>query len=726
MKKILFLLAITLIIWNNSKSQDEKDALDQLLEEMDISYEQFGFKPKGYWTRYPLPSDHKYQPVAFTDLMAEPQFIYDYVNNIAVSVNTYLDDKYLEKNSDAILKLGFYGGLLHQTSEFRAYGASLWAELTEKQPLLNAIKDLYAASGRVFTYNRIGQPGEFPLNEKDLKNALKNLHPDVQLEVAKAIINLTEAYRFAKLAMRNVDYEDAVNAWRIRHLGETQFDGMEFYPSLADAAEDIDINSLYYAGIKLMAVGEELADALTKLKEENKDIDWKKQNFEWVTPIGRIVISGADKNEHHYTDALLVVDLGGDDTYYGSVGANPSLEIPVSLCVDLDGDDVYNNEDEFTHSQGAGLFGAGVLIDLKGDDEYISTRLSQGAAMLGIGILADIEGDDKYEMWTSGQGGAYFGVGVAMDNTGDDEYKIWGDGQGYGGIGGIGTLINKSGDDHYYAEKDTAKVFRIDNWHSHEGQYNYSYVQGCGVGRRGDVTDGHSWSGGMGTLIDLEGDDKYEAGGWSQGCGYWYGMGFLMDKSGDDEYHSTHWAQAAGAHFAIGCLFDEGGDDKHINWGKLAAGIGFGHDYVISILYNKGGDDLYKVHNDGFGYAINKSQVFFIDTEGEDTYIRGKGHQYGWNNFTANNPPAVSSIYHLYSDQICIFADLMGEDNYLIEDFETGKQEADTLIKNNFQVFYPSQEERENLSSQRYYGIGKDFENYEGREIEIFRNKMKE
>ena len=723
MRTVFFLLFST--VWLNLVYSQQTDPIVNMMQKFGLSEKNMGFSPKAYWLRYPLPEQISYKPPAFDALFAEPQYIYDYVNTVAVAVEDFLHPDYLKKNNDALMRIGYYAGVLHQTSEFRAYGASLWAEPDKDDPMYQAIKDLYVRADRVFTYNRMGERGEFPLNDKDLKQALKTIDPAIQQVMAPAIINMTEAWRFTQIAMRNVDYKDAVRAWRIRHLGETQFDGMDYYPELENIAKVIDMNSMYYAGIKLMAIAEQLADTLIALKNSKSGIKWKEQSFNWVTPLGRIVVSGTKNDVHHYTDAFLVVDLGGNDTWYGPVGATPSLQIPLSLVIDLDGDDKYINEDEYTPAQGAAIFGAAMLYDVNGNDTYVSKRLSQGAAMFGIGILADMHGNDTYEMWTSGQGAAYFGVGLAIDNTGNDKYSIWGDGQGYGGIAGVGALINRSGNDHYYAEKDTAVVFRTDHWHSEKGQYNYSYVQGCGIGRRGDITDGHSWSGGIGFLIDIEGNDKYEAGGWAQGCGYWYGMGFLLDRTGDDEYHSTHWAQAVGVHFAIGALFDEAGDDKHINWGKLASGIAFAHDYGIAILVNKGGNDLYKVHNDGFGYAINMSQVLFIDTEGDDTYITGKGKHYGWNNFNSNNPPSVGMTYHLYSDQISFFADLSGKDTYLVEDFDTKKQKADERMKNGSVLLFPDDEERSELSNKRYYGLGKDYDEGEIPVPEYFRNKIK-
>jgi hypothetical protein len=704
-----------------------RDAFVEMMKICGINTENLGFHPKGYWTRYPVPADIPYKILAFDDLFAHPQYIYDYVSVMGQAVEDFMHPEYMKKNRDAMYKISYYCGVSHLTAQFRGYSASLWAELENEEPLLNAIKDIYKITHTVFKYNRIEQAGEFPLIEKDLRKAIKIIHPEIRKEVARALINLTEAWRFQQIAMRNVDYKDAVACLRIRHLGETQFDGMEYYPCMENIAQSIDMNSMYYAGQKLMAIGEQLSRNIEKIREENPKIAWKEQKLNINTPLGRVIINAIGNDVNHHRDVLLLLDLGGNDVYHGAAGSASSLELPVSLYVDMDGNDQYLNEDEYLASQGAAVLGAGVLFDLKGNDVYKSKRLSQGAAMFGFGALVDMEGNDTYEMWTSGQGAAYFGIGLAIDNLGNDKYYIHGDGQGYGGVGGVGTLINRSGNDYYYGEMDTQVVFRSDYWHSHKGQHNYSYVQGAGVGRRGDVTDGHSWAGGIGTLIDLEGNDTYISGNWSQGCGYWYGTGILYDGAGDDIYQSTSWSQAAGAHFCIGVLIDEKGKDSYKMWEKQSQGMGFAHDYTIALFLDKEGDDSYFLHNEGLGYAINKSQVFFFDLAGNDTYTTGGFHKnYGYNNFENANPPGVELIYHLYSDQICFFADVEGNDTYSIQAFDDGKKAiADTLMHNGATLFFPDDLERTQLNSNRYYGLGKDFQNFRGEVPLIFTNKMK-
>lgn len=726
----LFISIFTALIFSTAvyecPAQDEShsDAWLKMLNSLGLSESDMGFKPKGYWTRYPDPRDIPYKMLAFDDLFAQPQYIYDFVRVMALSVEDYLHPDYLANNNNGLLKVAYYCGIRNATAQFRDYSASLWTELDENEPLLMAVKAIYKQTDRVYRFNAVGKAADFPLIERDLRQAIKPIDFKIRKTVARTVLNLLEAYRFQQIAVRNIDYRDAVDCWRIRQLGETQFDGLEYFPQLQDCADNLDFNSIYYAGYKLLESSEQLADTLLALKT-NRRINWKNQNMNINTPIGRIVISGSKNDVHSYSDAFLVIDLGGDDTYNGAAGSTPSLNIPISLAIDLEGNDKYKNDDEFLPSQGAAILGAAMLLDLSGDDIYESTRLSQGAAMLGIGILADLEGNDEYRMWTSGQGGAYFGVGLAIDNRGDDRYYIWGDGQGYGGTGGVGALINRTGNDQYYAEPLSEKIFRPD-YHSKDNKLNYSYAQGCGIGRRGDITDGHSWAGGMGVIIDLKGDDLYESANWSLGCGYWYGMGFAYDGSGNDTYKSASWCQAAGAHFCIGALIDEAGNDTHECWAEQSVGMGFGHDYTIALFLNRGGDDVYKLKDNGLGYAINMSQVFFFDTGGNDRYISGgKSNNYGWNNYRRYNPPVIGAFQLLFSNQICLFSDVGGEDSYSIIDYQSGAESIDERIKDGAEIYFPAKAQRDSLANKRYYGMGKDFKSWNGAKIEYFRDKMK-
>ncbi|MDQ1267129.1 MAG: hypothetical protein QG635_2283, partial [Bacteroidota bacterium] len=54
--------------------------------------------------------------------------------------------------------------------------------------------------------------------------------------------------------------------------------------------------------------------------------------------------------------------------------------------------------------------------------------------------------------------------------------------------------------------------------------------------------------------------------------------------------------------------------------------------------------------------------------------------------------------------------------------FESGLQQPDSLMKDGKEVLVPDNPAK--LASRRYYGFGKDFTNWGGGEIEMFRDKM--
>ncbi|MCA8959366.1 MAG: PDZ domain-containing protein, partial [Planctomycetes bacterium] len=277
---------------------------------------------------------------------------------------------------------------------------------------------------------------------------------------------------------------------------------------------------------------------------------------ERVTPHGRIIISGTGDTWHRETDVALLIDLGGDD-FYGN-GAGSTVEelrdprrsvrpLPISLVIDCAGNDAY----ESTHdgAQGFGLLGVGVLVDVAGDDTYLGQRWAQGAGFLGLGILIDDGGSDRYRSEGLSQGTALFGAAALLDASGDDRYDLALYGQGLGLPGGLGAIVDRSGDDEYFAKG------RRPTGYGDEGIFD-AWAQGCGLGLRLDA------SGGLGLLIDGDGRDRYEAGNFAQGGGYYFGFGALLDRgTEDDRYIGSRYNQGFPAHQAAGFFCEQGGND---------------------------------------------------------------------------------------------------------------------------------------------------------------------
>ncbi len=324
------------------------------------------------------------------------------------------------------------------------------------------------------------------------------------------------------------------------------------------------------------------------------------------TNIGKIVAGGTGTS-YYYADAAVIIDLGGDDYYFNNAGAS-NKEIPVSVCIDFSGNDVYNAANSF--AQGTGRFGVGLLADCGGNDKYLGQNFSQGSCLFGVGLLLDNNGDDFYGGHVLNQGVGFFGAGLLSDLKGSDVYFSGQYAQGVGFTKGFGALIDACGNDFYFAGgkypdfRDPEKSFQ-------------SMSQGMGMGIRPEETVVGA-SGGIGILIDQKGNDRYHGDYFSQGSGYYFSLGLLHDNEGTDKYYAGRYAQGAGIHSAIGLLEDTSGDDTY----ECSFGVsqGCGHDTGIGFLVDYSGDDAYRSATSSQGIGLEKGMGILADFCGNDGY----------------------------------------------------------------------------------------------------------
>ncbi|MHC4609322.1 MAG: hypothetical protein ACYS7M_03125, partial [Planctomycetota bacterium] len=521
--RLLTIIALTLVRCTPNAKAEQPDALDDALGLVGMRRADLGWEPKGWWPRY--PADIPYKLRAFDALLAEPLDTVCYTRALAHTAKVHLDpatlDEELERGGhlfNAVHGLGVdpkFGGL-------RGYSANLTAEPT---PLKEAILALYRAAGRPTVFVTFDTVSPYPELERDLEAAIAVIPEQARPILGQLVMNLVDAHRWAELAFRNVDAAQRAVVARRFNLGEEQVDALDYCPQVDDVAKDWDQASLWYAGEKCVQAVDDARMALAELEEVPAFA------FDWETPWGWIRVRGSGDDSTDGTDALLVVDLGGNDHYTGATAAS-TADQPIAVALDCAGNDRYEATGP---AQGAGLCGIGLVVDAGGDDVYLATRYAQGVGQFGLGVCADLGGNDEYFVKYSGQGCGYFGIGLLLDCAGDDGYKLYADGQGLGGVAGVGVLADRSGDDTYEAVRDSNVTGRP-SYHSPDENVTVSNAQGCAMGRRGDGADGHSWAGGLGALIDSQGNDKYTAGNWSMGTGYWFGMGLLHDGAGDDEY----------------------------------------------------------------------------------------------------------------------------------------------------------------------------------------------
>lgn len=374
--------------------------------------------------------------------------------------------------------------------------------------------------------------------------------------------------------------------------------------------------------------------------------------FKQETPHGLILFGGKGANTYDLKVPIaLLVDLGGDDHYKGVIASCFDASHANSVVIDLAGNDVYEGN-EF--GLATGRLGVGLLVDLAGNDTYKLAQGSGGAGFGGIGILCDLAGNDKYEGSRFTQGAGIAGIGLLLDLNGDDQYTSFGYALGIGGPAGVGAVIDVAGNDSYQCGMKYGSGYNAsDAPHAKPGDPNYQYDafgMAIGLGRRiyprNEESNLFALAGGVGMILDLAGDDKYDSSNFSQACGYFFGIGLKIDLKGNDTHKAERYGHAAGAHYGMGLFADYQGKDKYLMVGPTYNG-GCAWDHS-AFLFLDGGeeDDDYDIsQSNGLGRADIGSWAVFADWGGKDRY-------------------SGSGLGQVTDNSLAVFFDRAGEDDY--------------------------------------------------------------
>jgi predicted small lipoprotein YifL len=371
-------------------------------------------------------------------------------------------------------------------------------------------------------------------------------------------------------------------------------------------------------------------------------------------PTGDIIIGGSGDDTWSGDEPLLLIELGGDDTYTIGAGVASGGRRPVSVVVDLGGADLYTYtktpivaDDGLLPSdadgraeparggdgrvslsssarQGAGRFGWGLLYDLgAGADTYESLRYSQGFGLMGVGVLVDSAGDATLTMEALGQGAGLFGIGVLVLGDAGSEVTGTHGVQGFGGPAGVGVAVGGLGDDDWRAEPGEIGADTVIYRERLSGlPWNLSAAQGAGLGwAPGAIEDGSAHGGGVGVLWERGGNDTFVAGVGAQGFGHWHGTGLLVERSGDDELDARGLAMGSGWIVGGGLLLDEAGNDtRGVLTDAPLNSMGAGEDFAWGILVDLGGDDENAAGAFSLGAGTLNGFGLFADAAGADTY----------------------------------------------------------------------------------------------------------
>jgi hypothetical protein len=390
------------------------------------------------------------------------------------------------------------------------------------------------------------------------------------------------------------------------------------------------------------------------------------------TAFGLVVIGGPGPNIYELDQRFaLVIDLGGDDVYQGLIAAPADVQHGVSAVIDLSGNDIYRAS---PLGLATGRLGVGLLVDREGDDLYELAQGAGGSGFAGVGILYDIAGNDRYVGAKFTLGAASGGLGLLLDRAGNDTFTSFGYSIGFAGPLGVGAVLDASGDDSYQCGgkyPSNYNILDLPNGKPDDPRFQFEgFCMGTGSGQRiftGDSTLAtHDVAGGLGLLVDLDGNDQYRSANFSQGCGYFFGIGVKLDVAGNDQHLAARYGHAAGAHFGVGLFIDYGGDDVYGSTGPFYNG-GTAWDRSVMLFIDAGnGNDSYDLRrSDGLGRADYTSWSLFIEENGNDRY---------W----VPNGMGIAS-----NGSLSGFFDLGGMDEYIVVPRATGK-----LGRDNHTILY--------------------------------------
>jgi len=447
------------------------------------------------------------------------------------------------------------------------------------------------------------------LSKEEIKGTLENRH---------LMLN-------AYLSLRMLSYDD-------------KYDEQKKYLKILEVAGKIDYHALFKQSQVLSNLASlEFTDSLLQAAKKSKKNLYAATIALRNTPYGKILIAGCSRNRHT-GDFAVIFELGGNDVYCGNnagtVWKNAVCKIPSALIVDYAGDDAYQSTEDF--SIAGGNLGSAILVDKKGDDSYVGRRFVQGTGFMGIGVLVDEKGNDIYRALTFSQGLGHFGVGILIDSDGNNRFEAHDTSQGVGLPGGCGILFSGgNGDDSYYCKGDRHSSY------GNRGIFN-GWGQGVGIGYRPYA------SGGLGILMDCAGRDRFEAGNFCQGGGYYYGFGLFYNGGKDnDKYIGSRYSQGFACHQAAGAFIEAGGDDFYSNcFVSVAQGLTWDESAVLFI--DEAGNDRYEGGGFSQGAAAMNGFTIFIDRAGKDSYLYAK------------QASATSNNYH-GGTSLSLFMDLGGD-----------------------------------------------------------------
>ncbi len=452
-----------------------------------------------------------------------------------------------------------------------------------------------------------------PLTVQPSPNATVDLPPAILAPIGRLALNLAQANAEVKSALSALSPEEQRTL--IEQLPHWAVDDaavpFEFSPK---AHPDASMLLRLVGRVRLDLIRRAAGVLARSAEDEGKNLRTALRSAGPVVGIWsftlfgmKVVVGGTGGDAHTERDAVLTIDLGGNDRYTGRHGAGAGY---ASVLLDLGGNDAYDVPDL---SVGAGLLGIGLAYDLGGSDVFRGRSLCFGSGLAGVGGLYKEGGDDVYVSTSLAQGYGQFGVGACVDTRGRDRYELGAYGQGAARSGGVGWLVDRTGDDLYKAGGLIVEAPLFAGVHR-------SCAQGASCGYP-------AVAGGVGLLSDAAGNDLYAGEARCQGAGDRWGLGSLHDFAGNDVYQAVYSAQACAERGGAAYLMDLAGDDSYAV--RLGAALGFAQGNAAALLLDRNGDDAYFGRDSRPGTGGAGGTGLFVDAGGDDFYASDPGAGFG-------------------------------------------------------------------------------------------------
>ena len=187
------------------------DPLDDALRRAGLERRDLGWRPRGWWERFPRGVTHKLDH--FDDLFAEPLAAVPFTRVLGRAARDLLGTEGLarkpERGAHSLYRLVHTIGINRRYGGIRPYSPNLLAKLT---PLDEAILQLYRYAGRNTKFVTFATESPYPQVEKGLKEAAAKLPSEVSKILGQLVLNIVDAHRWTELAFRKVDMTDQLVA----------------------------------------------------------------------------------------------------------------------------------------------------------------------------------------------------------------------------------------------------------------------------------------------------------------------------------------------------------------------------------------------------------------------------------------------------------------------------------------------------------------------------------